>query len=43
MRDADEQRRWREELARAMSDRGAMREYMLRISMIASLRKYECA
>lgn len=43
MRDADEQRRWREELARAMSDRDAMREYMLRISMIASLRKYECA
>jgi 3-(3-hydroxy-phenyl)propionate hydroxylase len=43
MRDADEQRRWREELARAMSDRAAMRDYMLRISMIASLRKYECA
>jgi 3-(3-hydroxy-phenyl)propionate hydroxylase len=43
MRDADEQRRWREELAHAMSDRAAMREYMLRISMIASLRKYECA
>jgi 3-(3-hydroxy-phenyl)propionate hydroxylase len=42
MRDADEQRRWREELAHAMSDREAMREYMLRISMIASLRKYEC-
>jgi 3-(3-hydroxy-phenyl)propionate hydroxylase len=43
MRDAQEQRRWREELAHAMSDRAAMREYMLRISMIASLRKYECA
>jgi len=43
MRDADEQSRWRAELERAMSDRGAMREYMLRISMIASLRKYECA
>jgi 3-(3-hydroxy-phenyl)propionate hydroxylase len=43
MRDADEQRRWRDELARAASDRSAMREYMLRISMIASLRKYECA
>jgi 3-(3-hydroxy-phenyl)propionate hydroxylase len=42
MRDADEQRRWREELAHAMSDREAMREYMLRISMIASLRKDEC-
>ena len=43
MRDAEEQRRWREELAHAMGDRDAMREYMLRISMIASLRKYECA
>ena len=43
MRDAEEQRRWREELARAAADRDAMREYMLRISMIASLRKYECA
>jgi 3-(3-hydroxy-phenyl)propionate hydroxylase len=43
MRDAGEQQRWRDELARAMSDRDAMREYMLRISMIASLRKYECA
>jgi 3-(3-hydroxy-phenyl)propionate hydroxylase len=43
MRDAEEQRRWREELQRAMADRDAMREYMLRISMIASLRKYECA
>jgi len=43
MRDAEEQRRWREELQRAMADRDAMRDYMLRISMIASLRKYECA
>src|SRR4051794_15960053 len=43
MGDAQEHRRWQEELARAMSDRNAMREYMLRISMIASLRKYECA
>ena len=43
MRDAGEQRRWRDELTHAMSDRAAMREYMLRISMIASLRKYECA
>jgi 3-(3-hydroxy-phenyl)propionate hydroxylase len=43
MGDAEEQRRWREELARAMADRTAMRDYMLRISMIASLRKYECA
>ena len=43
MRDAQEQRRWRAELAHAASDRAAQREYMLRISMIASLRKYECA
>ena len=43
MRDADEQRRWRAELAHAMADRAALRELMLKISMIASLRKYECA
>jgi 3-(3-hydroxy-phenyl)propionate hydroxylase len=43
MRDAQEQRRWRAELARAMADRAAQRELMLKISMIASLRKYECA
>ena len=43
MRDADEQRRWRAELERAMADRDAERETMLRISMIASLRKYQCA
>ena len=41
--DAGEQQRWRAELANAMSDRAAEKEYMLRISMIASLRKYECA
>ena len=43
MRDAEEQRRWRAELERAMADRAAERELMLKISMIASLRKYECA
>jgi 3-(3-hydroxy-phenyl)propionate hydroxylase len=43
MRDPEAQKRWREELARAASDRDAARELMLRISMIASLRKYECA
>jgi len=43
MRDAQEQRRWRAELARALADRAAHRELMLKISMIASLRKYECA
>src|SRR5438876_877047 len=43
MRDAEEQRRWRAELSRAMADRTAEREYMLMLSMIASLRKYACA
>ena len=43
MRDAEEQRRWRAELERAMADRAAEREYLLKLSMIASLRKYECA
>ena len=43
MRDAEEQRRWRAELERAMRDPAAGRELMLKISMIASLRKYECA
>ena len=43
MADAEEQRRWRAELERAMAERHAEREYMLRLSMIASLRKYECA
>jgi 3-(3-hydroxy-phenyl)propionate hydroxylase len=43
MRDAQEQRRWRAELARAVADRAAHRELMLKISMIASLRKYQCA
>jgi 2-polyprenyl-6-methoxyphenol hydroxylase-like FAD-dependent oxidoreductase len=43
MREPEEQRRWRAELERAMADRAAARELMLKISMIASLRKYECA
>ena len=43
MRDAAAQSRWRAELDRAMADRAAEREYMLKVSMIASLRKYECA
>jgi 3-(3-hydroxy-phenyl)propionate hydroxylase len=43
MQDAEAQKRWRAELARAMADRAAEREYMLKLSMIASLRKYECA
>jgi hypothetical protein len=43
MRDAEAQRHWRAELERAMSDRSAEREYLLRVSMIASLRRSECA
>ena len=43
MRDADEQRRWRAELERAAADRVAEREYMLKVAMIASLRRHECA
>ena len=43
MQDAETQKRWRAELAHAMADRAAEREYMLKLSMIASLRKYECA
>jgi 3-(3-hydroxy-phenyl)propionate hydroxylase len=43
MRDAEAQRRWRAELERAMSNRSAEREYLLRVSMIASLRRSECA
>jgi len=43
MADAEEQQRWRAELARAMADRAAERDYMLKLSMIASLRKYACA
>jgi 3-(3-hydroxy-phenyl)propionate hydroxylase len=43
MADAEEQRRWRAELERAACDPAAAREYMLRISMIASLRRSECA
>jgi 3-(3-hydroxy-phenyl)propionate hydroxylase len=43
MADAEEQRRWRAELEHAASDRAAERDIMLRMSMIASLRRYECA
>jgi tripartite-type tricarboxylate transporter receptor subunit TctC/2-polyprenyl-6-methoxyphenol hydroxylase-like FAD-dependent oxidoreductase len=38
-RDPQEQRRWREEMSRAASDPAAAREYVRRISMIASLKK----
>src|SRR5438034_1043159 len=43
MADAEEQRRWRAELAHAMADRAAERDYMLKLSMIAGLRKFACA
>jgi 3-(3-hydroxy-phenyl)propionate hydroxylase len=42
-RDPAEQRRWREELTRAASDPSLAREYLLKISMIASLRRSACA
>ena len=38
-RDPEEQRRWREEMTRAAGDRQLAREYLLKVSMIASLRK----
>jgi 3-(3-hydroxy-phenyl)propionate hydroxylase len=42
-RDPAEQRRWREEMTRAASDPRLAREYVLKISMIASLRRSQCA
>jgi len=38
-RDPEEQRRWRDEMTRAASDPALAREYVRRISMIASLKK----
>ena len=38
-RDPDEQRRWRAELTRAAADRQLARDYLLKVSMIASLQK----
>ena len=40
-RDPEHQRRWREEMTRAANDPKLAREYLLRVSMIASLRKAE--
>jgi 3-(3-hydroxy-phenyl)propionate hydroxylase len=40
-RDAEQQRRWREEMTRAAGDPRLAREYLLKVSMIASLRKSE--
>jgi 3-(3-hydroxy-phenyl)propionate hydroxylase len=42
-RDPEEQRRWREEMTRAASDPKLAREYLLKISMINSLRTREWA
>ncbi len=42
-RDPHEQRRWREEMDRAAADPALAKEYILRISMIAGLRKSQCA
>jgi 3-(3-hydroxy-phenyl)propionate hydroxylase len=38
-RDPDEQRRWRKEMSHAADDPALAREYMLKVSMIASLKK----
>jgi 3-(3-hydroxy-phenyl)propionate hydroxylase len=40
-RDPEHQRRWREEMTRAAADPRLAREYLLKVSMIASLRKAE--
>jgi 3-(3-hydroxy-phenyl)propionate hydroxylase len=42
-RDPAEQRRWREEMTRTAADPTLSREYLRKISMIASLRRFECA
>jgi 3-(3-hydroxy-phenyl)propionate hydroxylase len=42
-RDPEEHRRWKEEMTRIATDPRLAREYMLKTSMIASLRRYECA
>jgi 3-(3-hydroxy-phenyl)propionate hydroxylase len=42
-KDPDEHRRWKQEMTRAAADPQLAREYMMRTSMIASLRKFEFA
>jgi len=42
-RDPEEHRRWKALMTRTAADPQLAREYMLQTSMIASLRKYECA
>ncbi|HEX2567197.1 MAG TPA: FAD-dependent monooxygenase [Burkholderiales bacterium] len=41
-RDAGEQRRWRDQMTRTAADPALAREYLLKISMIASLRRTAC-
>ena len=41
-RDPQEHRRWKEEMTRIAADPRLAREYMLKTSMIASLRRFEC-
>lgn len=42
-RDPEEHRRWKEEMTRTAADPRLAREYMLKTSMIESLRRSECA
>jgi 3-(3-hydroxy-phenyl)propionate hydroxylase len=42
-RDPEEHRRWKENMMRAAADPALAREYLLKISMIASLRRSQCA
>jgi 3-(3-hydroxy-phenyl)propionate hydroxylase len=42
-RDPEEHRRWKEEMTRTAADPRLARDYMLKTSMIASLRRSECA
>jgi 3-(3-hydroxy-phenyl)propionate hydroxylase len=42
-RDPAEHRRWKEDMTRTASDPARAREYLLKISMIESLRRSECA
>jgi 3-(3-hydroxy-phenyl)propionate hydroxylase len=40
-KDPQEQKNWREQMTKIASDPSLMREYLLKVSMIASLRKQE--
>jgi 3-(3-hydroxy-phenyl)propionate hydroxylase len=42
-RDPEEHRRWKEDMTRTAADPALAREYLLKISMIDSLRRFECA